>query len=932
MPVTCARCSKTIEFSGERPRFCAFCGSPLEATGSEAVNATSPFTGPADETREYVAPAKKREEETWPDRVASYDLVRLLGRGGMGAVFEAQEEGTGRRVALKLIAHDRVASPESLERFRQEGRLASTVSHPRCVFVLAADEADGRPYIVMELMPGTTLQDLVERDGPMGVEQAVPRMIDVIDGLVEAHGLGVIHRDVKPSNCFLDDDGRTKIGDFGLSKSLGGGSHLTRTGAFLGTPLYASPEQIKGEPIDERTDVYSVAATLYYLLAGKPPFEGTDAAATLARIVSEPLVPLRSIRPEVPIELESIVQRGMAREKARRFRNLAELRAALESFAPGRLVPAPPGRRVAAFVLDVYPPSILVFALLTALFFLATRGRRGPSETLLDRADSVTMLLVVLVSFALIESFTGASPGKWLMGLRVWGRETLPATFRAIWVRSAIFFGVACLPNSLWTFLTPGRWKGDVLDVAVGLASNLLPLVLFVPTRRSEGYLGWHERLSGTRVVRLPRSARRRAPLRRRPVGKGHHQAARPVGVLRAIGPYQVRGAVKWEERRRVLAAEDPTLGRECWVVLRARGGEPPSAASRELARDTRPRWLGGGEQGEHRWDAYTAPGGCTLADLAGANGLGWAETRPLLEDLAEELSESVADGTLPPNLSVDMVWVEPDGTSLLVDALADPGGSDPSPSAERALELLHRAAALALQGGQARPGDQGRPIRAAVPVHAREALDRLLGGPNAYRGPAEFRDALAQNIDEVSEVDRPARGLQLALQAVLIAPMLMLLYGAAFFLVARSYADYGALFEQSLIDEGYASVDQWAGESAKVLGVTVIAQLLAWVAWGAFTRGGLSLRMTGLALVRRDGQRPSRFRCGTRSFIAWAPIAALLGLTSWTLAAWPQTPALSWVALVGSALLLLAYPALALIRPERGLHDRLAGTVIVPR
>ena len=126
----------------------------------------------------------------------------------------------GRRVALKLISADFAASPAAVERFRREGRLASGVSHPRCVFVLAADEAAGRPYIVMELMPGTTLQDLVDRDGPMPIEKAISKISDVIDGLREAHRLGVVHRDVKPSNCFLDADGRVKIGDFGLSKSL----------------------------------------------------------------------------------------------------------------------------------------------------------------------------------------------------------------------------------------------------------------------------------------------------------------------------------------------------------------------------------------------------------------------------------------------------------------------------------------------------------------------------------------------------------------------------------------------------------------------------------------------------------------------------------------------------------------------------------------
>src|SRR5262249_2379321 len=154
-----------------------------------------------------------------------------------------------RRVALKLIAPD-FATPEAVERFRQEGRLASVVVHPRCVFVLAADEEGGWPYLVMELMPGQTLEDLVREKEPLPPAEAVARVLDVIDGLREVHRLGLIHRDVKPSNCFLDAEGGVKVGDFGLSKALAGEVRLTRTGSFLGTPLYASPEQVRAERLD----------------------------------------------------------------------------------------------------------------------------------------------------------------------------------------------------------------------------------------------------------------------------------------------------------------------------------------------------------------------------------------------------------------------------------------------------------------------------------------------------------------------------------------------------------------------------------------------------------------------------------------------------------------------------------------------------------
>src|SRR5262249_59338354 len=195
------------------------------------------------------------------------------------------------------------------------------IAHPNCVFVLAADEEAGRPYIVMELMPGTTLKDLVEQQGPLPPEQAVAKILDVIDGLQAAHQHGVIHRDVKPSNCFLVPDGRGKVGDFGLSKSLLSDAHLTRSGTFLGTPLFASPEQIKDEPIDYRTDVYSVAATLYYPLTPRAPFQKGNPAAVLARIVADPAPAVRSVRPDVSPGLDRVVLKGLERNRDRRWRS-----------------------------------------------------------------------------------------------------------------------------------------------------------------------------------------------------------------------------------------------------------------------------------------------------------------------------------------------------------------------------------------------------------------------------------------------------------------------------------------------------------------------------------------------------------------------------------------------------------------------------------
>ena len=339
MGVVCPRCQHPLEFFADRQAFCGHCclGFAETTTSPAPIGDPEAATLPPEPGQAAVGPS--------PQVVGGYRLLRILGRGGMGTVYEAEESPSGRRVALKLVSPVYAGSAESVQRFRQEGRLASAISHPRCVFVLAADEEAGRPFIVMELMPGSTLQDLVAQQGPLPVEDAILKIFDVIDGLQAAHDTGVVHRDVKPSNCFVDKDSRVKVGDFGLSKSLERGAHLTRTGAFMGTPLYASPEQVRGERVDEQSDVYAVAATLYFLLTGRAPFQSPDPTVTLARIVSDPTPPMRGLRPTLPAELDQVVLRGLERDRRRRYANLGELRAALLPFVPaslpvGELAPA----------------------------------------------------------------------------------------------------------------------------------------------------------------------------------------------------------------------------------------------------------------------------------------------------------------------------------------------------------------------------------------------------------------------------------------------------------------------------------------------------------------------------------------------------------------------------------------------------------------
>jgi hypothetical protein len=906
MTLSCPRCTRVLEFSGERPSFCAYCGQPL---GDPRLEATVAHES-GEPTLDHSATQPAGPDRGDPERVAGYRLIRPLGRGGMGTVYEAEDSHFGRRVALKLIARSHVASREAVERFRQEGRLASALAHPRCVFVLAADEEDDRPYIVMELMPGTTLTGLVKERGPLPVEDAVAKILDVIDGLRAAHRLGIVHRDVKPSNCFLDADGRVKVGDFGLSKSLAGDANLTRTGAFLGTPLYASPEQIRRDPIDARTDVYSVAATLFYLLAGRAPFQQEDAAAAMARIVSDPAPPLRTFRPEVPRSLDQVILKGLEREPSRRWRNLDEFRAALLPFLPGQHSIAGVGLRVVAMVIDLVPLAAASIAI-----DLALSERWKWVEPLLDA-------VVWGLYFVPGEAARGRSLGKWLTRLRVLAvpRNETPG-FASALLRWAVFYGAVVLPFDVYASvldLNPsgwGRWWWAWLG-PWGLLPMLGLAALGSTMRARNGYRGLHELVSRTRTVILPRAEHRREAPGRRALGRDRGIIARPMGVLENVGPYKVRGAVRWEDGRRVLAAEDSGLGREVWVVLRPKGSPAPTAARRDLSRPARPRWLAGGEQGDRRWDAFVAPGGCPLADYAGLEGLSWSETRPILDELAAELDSACNDGTLPAGLSVDQVWVEPDGRVELVDPLgADAGRPSDQPDHRRALELLLRVAALALEGGRRRVKELPTAIKAAVPLHARRILDRLLGASMPYLTMAEARADLDATRASPTELD--------------LAPRLVRLGGYVLgvlgrFLLAALFAAIlgAALGKGPLLGRTQPVPASWVALSCLVL----------WPLWAFLTRGGLADRFTGMALVKSDGSLPSRLRCAWRELVIWPP---LLGL----FAAFQHVRAVQHVDGRAGLLLALAFfawpiadAAHELAFPGRMLHDRLAGTTRVPR
>jgi serine/threonine-protein kinase len=269
-----------------------------------------------------------------------FRIERLVGRGGMGAVFAARHEILGQRVAIKVLLPQVAKNPEAVARFLNEARAAARIEGEHIARVMdAATLDDGRPYMIIEYLEGTDLAQVLEVNGPLAVTDAVDSILQALEALAQAHALGIVHRDFKPSNLFVARraDGTTlvKVLDFGIAKATQpltapDPATMTRSNAVLGSPQYMSPEQLRNaKTVDARTDLWSVGLTLYELLAGSTPFVATTFGELFAAILEDDPAPLRERRPEIEPDLEAIVARCLRRNPADRFQNVAELARAL---------------------------------------------------------------------------------------------------------------------------------------------------------------------------------------------------------------------------------------------------------------------------------------------------------------------------------------------------------------------------------------------------------------------------------------------------------------------------------------------------------------------------------------------------------------------------------------------------------------------------
>jgi serine/threonine-protein kinase len=259
----------------------------------------------------------------------------------MAAVWEADDKVLARRVAIKVL-HPHLAGDDGFRtRFRREAVAAARLAHPNIVTTYDTGRDAEVAYIVMELVDGTTLARLLKADGPLPITKAIDVAVQVADALACAHAHGVVHRDVKPANILLRDDGHVKVADFGIAKA-GTGHDLTRTGVVMGTAKYLSPEQVSGNPADAGSDIYALGIVLYEMLCGTPPFVGdTDLSTAVARLTAAPSS-LRDRRQDIPRSLEAVVLRSLARDPAARFRSAEELRAGLLAVDAGNAEATPP--------------------------------------------------------------------------------------------------------------------------------------------------------------------------------------------------------------------------------------------------------------------------------------------------------------------------------------------------------------------------------------------------------------------------------------------------------------------------------------------------------------------------------------------------------------------------------------------------------------
>ena len=303
-------------------KFCGECGTQLPPPQSHLPDVTETLQTPV------------HELTTGATFAGRYQVIEELGHGGMGKVYKVFDTDIKEKIAPQALKPEIAFDKETVERFSNEPKLARKISHRNVCRMFDLGKAEGTTFITMEFVPGEDLKKFIRKSGQLGAGRAVSIFKQVCEGLMEAHHLGVVHRDLKPQNIMVDEDGNARIMDFGIARSMTAKGR-TGPGVMIGTPEYMSPEQVEGKDVDPRADIYSLGIILYEMLTGRVPFEGDTAFAVGVKHKSETPRDPRELNPQIPLDLGRLVLKCLEKEKDKRYQSADELRVQLESIERG---------------------------------------------------------------------------------------------------------------------------------------------------------------------------------------------------------------------------------------------------------------------------------------------------------------------------------------------------------------------------------------------------------------------------------------------------------------------------------------------------------------------------------------------------------------------------------------------------------------------
>ncbi len=513
----CASCKTPLP---EKARFCLDCG----AKAPDILKAE-----PEDPIRAALRKALGQQ----------YEIQRLLGKGGMGAVYLATEAALDREVAIKVLPPDRGATQDSRDRFRREARTAAKLSHPNIVPLYTFGDVDGTLYFVMGYVKGETLASRLKREGRLAVEESRRILIELCDALDYAHKLGIVHRDIKPDNVLIEEGtGRAMLMDFGVAKALGAGQTMTEIGSVLGTPHYMSPEQAQGKAdIDARSDLYSLGVMGYAMLAGRLPFEGPTPGDIMVQHITKDAPALKSLAPEIPVEVATALTRCLAKDRDKRWPDARSLKQAI-TISEGEETP-PELDGLGIFLLGPMAGALILLCI--SAWRLGGGDVSDPFPVLIPIALTGTGVPFLLLPwrwlhlrkrgfgsdtilreiFRPLQKFSGWRPRRFRQSRDVWDR--LPSELRHLrlslgWILLVVpFLGpvsvfevasasfVSRTGHPPYAFIGPGRAiKTACGAMILGLLAALVNLVRFERFRRARGL----DSYAANRLIDAPTSAR----------------------------------------------------------------------------------------------------------------------------------------------------------------------------------------------------------------------------------------------------------------------------------------------------------------------------------------------------------------------------------------------------------------------------------------